>query len=137
MTDRILFQRDRLTVMESHLTVGRATIFFPNISSLSIYDGRPLLGSAIVCVVGVLPMGFLAFMGARLLGPYFSVKAVAWPLVPMVIFVVAGITYRVKCLFVSVDGSAIAVLRSRDLAVLEEAKRVIEDAKNAFGKASR
>jgi len=137
MPDKILFQRDRLTVMESHLIVGRATIFYPSISALSIYDGRPLVGPAIVCAIGVLPLGFFAFMGTRLMGPYFPIRAVVWPLVPMAIFVIAGITYRVKCLFVSVEGSAVAVLKSKDVSVLEEAKHVIEGAKSAYEKVQR
>ena len=137
MPDKILFQRDRLTVMESHLIVGRVTIFYPSISAASIYEGRPLLGSAIACAVGLLPMGFIAFIAIRVLGPHLPIMAVVWPLVPIMIFVIAGFTYRVKCLFVSVEGSAVAVLKSKDVSVLEEAKHVIEGAKSAYEKVQR
>jgi len=137
MSDKILFQRDRLTVTESRLYVGQATIFYPSISSLSIYDGRPLAAWAIFCAIGVVPLGFVFLMGTRLLGPHFPITAVAWPFVPLAIFVVVGLSYRVKCLFVSVEGSAVAVLKSQDLATLEEAKQIIEDAKSAYGNTRR
>lgn len=132
MADDILFQRDRLTVAKSHLTVGRVTAFYSNISAVSIYDGRPLLASAIMSSVGLLPLGLLFFSGARLFGAYFPVKMIVLMSLPLIMFIVFGFVYRVKCLFVTIDGQSIAVLKSKDISVLEEAKARIEEAKTSI-----
>ncbi len=133
MPDKILFQQDRLTITETHLIVGRArvTVFFPSISTVSIYEGRPLLPVAVMSLVGLVPTLFFIFMGARIFGPYFPTKTVAFMLLPFLAIAAAGFFYRVKCLFVTIDGQSVAVLKSKDIADLERAKAALEQAKAA------
>jgi len=133
MPDNILFQKDRLTVSDAKLTVGNATLYYPNVSATSIYDGRPYLVAGIAGVAGLVPLGFMLFMGARILGPYFPIKAVAIMFVPLIGFAIFGFTYRVKCLFLTIDGSTVAILKSKDRSELEVAQRAIEEAKRAYG----
>lgn len=131
MPDNILFQKDRLTVSDSNLTIGRATVFYSSISVLAIYEVRPLLASAILSSIGFLPLGFIVFTGPRLFGPIFSLKPLLILFVPLAAYVVFGFCYRVKCLFVTIDGQAVAVLKSKEPGVLEQAKAMIEQAKTA------
>lgn len=133
MPNKTLFRQDRLTITEAHLIVGRAkvTVFFPSISAVSIYEGRPFLSTAVMSLVGLVPMTFLFVVGARLLGPYFPLKMVAVMLFAFAALVTAGFFYRVKCLFVTIDGHSVAVLKSKDISVLEQAKAALEQAKAA------
>ena len=121
MPDNILFQKDRLTVSDAKLTVGNATLFYPNVSATSIYDGRPFRAMGGSGLAGLVFSGVMLFMGARILGPYFPIKAVAIMLVPFIALGVFGFTYRVKCLFLTIDGSTVAILKSKDRSELEVA----------------
>ena len=132
MADKIIFQQDRLTVSDAKITVGNATIFFPSISAINIYEGRPFLGMGIAGVVGIIPSLFFVFVGRRLLGQHFPILPLAFGLLPLIAMCIFGFTYRVNCLFLGVDGSTVAVLKSKDRAQLDVARTVIEEAKRAY-----
>lgn len=131
MADKILFQWDRLTVADSHLTVGKATVFYSSVSAVSIYEGRPMLPMAVVGAIGLVPVAFIFFLGSRLFGPYFPTGAIAFTRFPLLVIIAIRFFYEVKCLFVTIDGHAVAVLKSNELTLLEKAKAMIEEAKKA------
>jgi hypothetical protein len=132
MSERILFQQDRLTVSDRKIIVGNATVFYPSVSATSIYEGRPFFALGVMGIVGLLPVGVISLMGARLLGPYFPMKLVALMFIPTIGMAIFGFTYQVKCLFMGVDGSSVAVLKSKERFELEVAQRAIEEAKRAY-----
>jgi hypothetical protein len=132
MTDKILFQQDRLTVTDAKITVGNVTVFFPSVSAISVYEGRPFLAMGIMSVVGLFPSIFMLFMGSRLFGAHFPVMIMAVTLLPLIAMGIFGFTYRVNCLFLGIDGSSVAVLKSKDRSQLDVAQRAIEEAKRAY-----
>jgi hypothetical protein len=72
MPDKILYQKDRLTVFETKIVVGTATIFYPSVTSLNIYAGRPLVGAAISGAVGIVVVGFMLIWLRAILGGLLS-----------------------------------------------------------------
>jgi len=77
-------------------------------------------------------MGFMLLWGGRILGPFFPLKAMAIMLIPMLGMAAFGFAYKVKYLFLSVDGGSVAVLKSKERFELEAAQRAIESAKRAY-----
>ena len=134
MADNILFQRDRLTVAESHLRVGHATVFYANISAVSIYDGHPLRPAAIMGAFGLIPVSLFLFWTARLFAGMFSVTPFLMVLIPWAGASFWAFQYQIKCLFDTIDGQAVAVLKSKEIADLEQAKTMIEQAKAVAGR---
>lgn len=134
MTEHIIFQHDRLTVYETKLSVGNATVFYPSISASNIYEGRPLLTAGIMGIVGLCPTAFMLFLGSRLFGPYFPTGIMAIMLIPMIVLIAVGFLYQVKCLFLSIDGRSVVIMKSNDRVILETAQRAIEHAKTEYHK---
>jgi hypothetical protein len=128
----VLFQQDRLIVSKNSITVGSATVFYPNISSTRIYEGRPLIMMAFAGIAGLLPLGFFLFSGSRLFGGLFPTKAIFIMLLPLLTMIAVGIVYKVQCLIVGIQGQSVSVLKSKNLLDLESAQRAIEDAKRAY-----
>lgn len=130
-----IFAHDRLTVYPDRLEAGSFTAFCPSISGTYVYEGRPFLVPAIAGFVSsVMLAGFLLW-GRMLLG--YSIWPIIVPCGVAVAAVAFAAAYRAKCLFVSIDGRTIAVLRSKDRSVLEQARRAIEQARLAHPVASR
>lgn len=117
---------------DAKITVGNATIFFPSVSAISVFEGRPFLSMGIMSIAGLVPTVFMVFMGSRLLGPYFPVKITVVTLLPLIAMGIFGFTYRMNCLFLGIDGSSVAVLKSKERSQLDVAQRVIEEAKRAY-----
>jgi len=132
MNDRILFQRDRLTVRETKLTIGNSIILYPSITATSINEGRPLIVLGVVGLVGLLPLAIVSLMGAPRTGTMFPSTGSALVLLALVAFAVIGFTYRVQCLMISVEGSSVTALRSKARMELETAQRAIEEAKRSY-----
>jgi len=132
MNDRILFQRDRLTVSETKLTIGDSIVLFPSITATSIQEGRPLIVLGVVGLVGLLPLAVVSLMGAPGSGTLFPSAGSAVVLLVLVALAVIGFTYRVQCLLVSVEGSTVTALRSKARLELEAAQRAIEEAKRSY-----
>ena len=132
MNDRILFQRDRLTVSETKLTIGNSIVLYPSITSTSIYEGRPLIVLGVAGLVGLLPLAIVSLMGAPRPGHMFPGTGSALMLLVLVALAVIGFTYRVQCLLVSVEGSSVTALRSKARIELETAQRAIEEAKRSY-----
>jgi len=132
MNDRILFQRDRLTVSETKLTIGNSIILYPSITATSIQEGRPLIVLGVIGLVGLLPLAIVSLTGAPRPGTLFPSTGSALVLLALVALAVIGFTYRVQSLFVRVEGSSITVLRSKARIELETAQRAIEEAKRSY-----
>ena len=141
MAEKTHFQLDKLTVTENKIVVGNATVFYSSVSSTSIYEGRPYVGVGIAGIIGVVGVFFMAYTmsaSTRMIGSSMSAKPVisvtpfllsALPFVAMAIF---GFSYRIKCLFLGINGRPVAVLKSKQLFELEVAQRAIEGAKRAY-----
>jgi hypothetical protein len=130
MPEKILFQQDRLTVSNLKITVGNATVFYPSVSATSIYEGRPYVVIGVAGLTAMLPLGLIWFFGALMVG--LPMNAIAILFIPMIGMAIFGFTYKLKCLFLSVDGSSVAVLKSKDRFELEAAQGAIESAKRAY-----
>ena len=125
----ILFQSEKLTVSRSQITVGSASIFYPNISAVSIYEGRPFKGAAIASVISCVPLFFVFFMGSKLFGGLFPLKAMLSLLLPIGAIAALGVFFKQQTLFVTVDGRAVAIFASKDSSELQRARLAIEQAK--------
>jgi hypothetical protein len=132
MNDRILFQKDRLTVSETKLTIGHSIVLYPSITATSIYEGRPLIVLGVVGLVGLLPLAIVSLMGASRTGTMFPSTGSALVLLALIAMAVIGFTYRVQCLLISVQGSSVTALRSKARIELEVAQRAIEEAKRSY-----
>ena len=132
MSEKILFQKNRLTVSETKIIVGNATIFYPSVTATSIYEGRPLIGMGFAGIAGVVIFGFSSLVFGRILGPHFPLAPILIMLIPMVGMAIAGFTYKVRCLFLGAGGGSVAILKSKDRSELEAAQRAIEEGKRAF-----
>jgi uncharacterized membrane protein len=53
-------------------------------------------------------------------------------LLGLVALAIIGFTYRVQCLRISIEGSSVTALRSKERIELEAAQRAIEEAKRAY-----
>jgi len=132
MNDRILFQRDRLTVSETKLTIGNSIVLYPSITATSINEGRPLIVLGVAGMVGLLPLAVVSLMGGPRPGTTFPATGSAFVLLGLVALAIIGFTYRVQCLRISVEGSSVTALRSKERIELEAAQRAIEEAKRAY-----
>lgn len=136
MTERILFQQQRLTVSTARIIIGEESFAHAGIVSTRIEELRPLVGVGIAGLTGLLPLSFVSFMGTRLYGPYFPTAGVACSLLVLILMAVVGFGYKVHCLYVLAGGRALAALRSQQRLELETAQRAIADARRAHELAS-
>lgn len=127
----VLFQQNRLTVTTDYITVGSAKVFYSSVSTTHIYTGKPLLSMAYFGLAGLVLLGVFLLLGARTFGSFFPTKWVLPMMLPELVMVAYGFWFKVNCLFIGIQGQSVAVLKSKNLADLEHAQRVILDAKRA------
>jgi len=136
MQDKIVFQHDKLTVYDTKLSIGNATVFYPNISASSIQEFRPLsvigiiaLVSSISLSIGCIPL----FLMTRSFIVIFPILA----LLPVMVSLTAGaFLYRVTCLTIHMSGKPVAILKSKDRRILETAQIAIDTAKIEYHRAN-
>lgn len=131
MTERILFQQQRLTVSTARIVIGEESLAHAGVVSTRIEELRPLVGVGIAGLAGLLPLSFISFMGTRLYGPYFPTAGVACSLLVLILMAVVGFGYKIHCLYVVAGGRALAALKSPRRLELETAQRAIADARQA------
>ena len=82
-------------------------------------------------LAGLALFGVFLLFGARTFGAFFQTKWVLPMMLPELVMVAYGFWFKVNCLFIGIQGQAVSVLKSKNLADLEHAQRVILDAKRA------
>lgn len=136
MQDKIVFQHDKLTVYDTKLSIGNATVFYPNISASSIQEFRPLSVIGIIALVSSISLSIgciLAFLMTRSFIVIFPILA----LLPVMVSLTAGaFLYRVTCLTIHMSGKPVAILKSKDRRILETAQIAIDTAKIEYHRAN-
>jgi len=131
MNDKILFQLDCLTVYQSKLIFGDAKVLYPEIAASSIDDSKPYAWLSLVSLVSFVPLVFMMAWGKIVFGLYLPLTAFLISLLPAIGLVIFGFTHRMKCLFISIDGRSVAVLKGHRVEMLERAHQAIQTAKQA------
>lgn len=131
MNESVLFHDKDLTVDTSKISVGNTSIYYPNLSSVRIYNGRPWIvpGIALLTLTTILFIA-LSFAektaGVSLLTPALILG------IPMAALGLALTVFKLKCLILTVDGNNVYAFRTKDMRQLHLAKEAIETAKQSF-----
>ena len=135
MDEKILFQQDQLTVTDKQVKVGPTALYYPSISGVTIYDGRPMrpMGFFLGVIAGFSLLGCIGvlFLTQKLSGPSLSTFFLQHPwLIALLVAFATGVffyvqhlvKFEVRYLSVFVGSESIPVLKSADRADLERAK---------------
>jgi len=131
MNDSVLFHDKQLTVDTAKISVGNTSIYYPNLSSVRIYSGRPWIiqGFALLTITTILLIALPSIgksLGISLLIPTLILGF------PMGALGLALTVFKLKCLILTVDGNNVFAFRTKDFRQLQVAKEAIETAKRSF-----
>jgi len=131
MNESVLFRDKDLTVDTSKISVGNTSIYYPNLASVRVYNGRPW----IVPGIALLILTTILFIALSFAGKIAGVSLLTPSLIfgiPMGAFGLALTLFKMRCLILAVDGQNIFVFRTKDVRQLQVAKEAIETAKQSF-----
>lgn len=136
MQDKIVFQHDKLTVYDTKLSIGNATVFYPNISASSIQEFRPLSVIGIMALVSSISLSIGCILAFLMVGSSFIFFSTLALLLGMVALTIGALLYRVTCLTIHMSEKPVAILKSKDRRILETAQIAIDTAKIEYHRAN-